>query len=87
MIYEVVDAHAPLSQGDIIDRCQIVVREDDPVSEPLEPVQLEVRVAVLTQACDLAQSRTNRVLVAVVHDAYVLVEKGLPEPYSTRPMS
>lgn len=77
MIYEAIDAEAPLSQGDIIDRCQIVVREDDPVAEKLQPIQLEVRIAVLTQACDLAQSRTNRILVAVVHDAELLVEKGL----------
>lgn len=35
------------------------------------------RVIVLTQACDLAQAKTSKVLVAVVHDAAELVQKGV----------
>jgi hypothetical protein len=35
------------------------------------------RVVVLTQACDLAQTNSSRVLVAQVHDAQKLVEMGV----------
>jgi hypothetical protein len=36
-----------------------------------------VRVVVLTQACDLAQTKANRVLVATVHEAKVLVDRKI----------
>ena len=35
------------------------------------------RVIVLTQACDLAQARADRVLVARVHQAQQLVDEGI----------
>jgi hypothetical protein len=34
-------------------------------------------VVVLTQACDLAQKKATRSLVAVVHDAQRLVDRGI----------
>jgi hypothetical protein len=36
-----------------------------------------VRVVVLTQACDLAQTKATRVLVGVVHGVKRLVERGI----------
>lgn len=33
------------------------------------------RVVVLTQACDLAEKKTNRVLLAIAHEAAALVEQ------------
>ena len=35
------------------------------------------RVVVLTQACDLSQAKSGRVLVAQVHDAQKLVDAGV----------
>lgn len=78
MIYQPVTADAPLSQGDVIDRCPILVwNEPLDAASSLEPEEVEVRVVVLTQACDLAQARASRVLVAVVHSAEGLVSQGI----------
>ena len=64
-----------LSQGDVIDNCPVFVWDD---SEPSHvPVERSIRVIVLTQACDLAQVKAARVLVAVVHDANQLIERGI----------
>ena len=35
------------------------------------------RVIVLTQACDLAQTKTTKVLVALLHAAQLLVDRGV----------
>lgn len=77
MIYEELEADAPLSQGDIIDACPLLfweVSENDPAPQS---VTRPVRVVVMTQACDLAQSKARRVLVAAVHDAKQLVDRGI----------
>lgn len=65
----------PLSQGDVVDECPIFVWDNK--EQSLEAVERSVRVIVLTQACDLAQIKAARVLVAVVHDADKLVEHGV----------
>ncbi len=78
MIYLHVTPDSPLSQGDIIDCCPILVWEDlSTESTALDPVELKLRVIVVTQACDLAQSRVTRVVVAVVHSAQTLVDQGV----------
>jgi hypothetical protein len=79
MIYEHVGEVAPLSQGDILDDCPIVfweVPDDEGASSP-DAKMVQVRAVMLTQACDLAQSKASRVLVAVVHDAQKLVDSGV----------
>lgn len=77
MIYQALAADIPLSQGDIIDRCPIWVRDESPEGIHIEPREIEARVVVLTQACDLAQPRAGRVVVAAVHSAQDLVDRGV----------
>ncbi len=80
MIYREPLAHEALTQGDIFDDCPLLEWE---LASALEAqaqfvsVRSRVRVVVLTQACDLAQAKTTRVLVAVLHNAQHLVEQGL----------
>ena len=65
--------------GDIFDDCPILVWK--PAPPPLDlnvPPEIRIiRVVVLTQACDLAQDKTTRVVVAPVHDAAELVAKNI----------
>ena len=69
-----------LTQGDLLDDCPLVsLSPDEP---PFDPRAMAVqrwlsRVIVLTQACDLAQPKTDLVLVAQVHDVQKLVEAGV----------
>src|SRR5687768_10321465 len=78
MIYQAVTTHVPLSQGDVIDHCPILAWDFEPDAKTAgEPGVFELRVIVLTQACDLAQTRSSRVVVAVVHDAQGLVNRGI----------
>jgi hypothetical protein len=82
VMYELVSAGSPLGQGDIFDDCSIY--GFDPASPPDDldaaPMRWKLRVVVLTQACDLAQQKATRVLVAVVHSAEDLVQKGQLKP-------
>jgi len=76
-MYRQVGPDAPLTQGDIIDGCPLLVWE-----EALPDVQPRAgefigRIVVLTQACDLAQAKTTRVVAALVHDAKQLVDAGI----------
>ncbi len=72
-------AAADLSQGDIIDDCPILVWKlaPPPLDLKVPPEIRIIRVVVLTQACDLAQDKTTRVVVAPVHAAEELVAKNL----------
>lgn len=67
-----------LSQGDILDDCPLVFWEDQTrqVDEGDEPVSQRARVIILTQACDLVNDRTTRVVVAKIHAAADLVRTG-----------
>ena len=69
----------PLSQGDILDSCPLVFWADQTreVAEGDKPQSTRARVLILTQACDLANEKTARAIVAVVHDAAKLVQTGL----------
>jgi hypothetical protein len=68
-----------LSQGDIIDDWPILVWKlsPPPLDLNVPPETRIIRVVVLTQACDLAQDKTTRVVVAPVHDAADLVAKNI----------
>ena len=68
----------PLSQGDILDDCPLVYWADEArhVAEDDQPLSVRARVIILTQACDLANEKTLRGTVAVVHDAAQLVQTG-----------
>ncbi len=78
MIYEQPDLAEPLSQGDVLDDCPILfwaVPSTAPDAQ-LESATTKVRVVVLTQACDLAQTKASRVLVAIVHNVQHLVDRA-----------
>jgi hypothetical protein len=68
-------ASTELSQGDILDRCPILVWKlaPPPLDLDVPPETRIIRIVVLTQACDLAQDKTTRVVVAPVHEAAELV--------------
>jgi hypothetical protein len=80
MIYSTPGAQESLSQGDILDDCPLLYWEFAPSMEaetPPRAVITRARVVVLTQACDLAQPKSTRVLVAIVHQARDLVERSI----------
>jgi hypothetical protein len=68
----------PLSQGDILDACPLIFWADQVrwIDESQKPQSVQSRVIILTQACDLANEKTARAIVAVVHQAQYLVETG-----------
>lgn len=76
----------PLYQGDIIDSCPLIFwtcfQDDDEVIR--KPQEIDVRVIVLTQSCDLDNRKSTRVQVAVVHETAFLVEKGILKPRTIR---
>jgi hypothetical protein len=78
-MYEKPSSTAPLTQGDIIDGCpffDVATSSDSPDARFLA-VPTEGRVIVLTQACDLAQAKTTRTVVAVMHAAAELVARRI----------
>lgn len=68
----------PLSQGDIFEDCPLVFWPDQTrqVAEGDEPESQRARVIILAQACDLANDKATRVVVAQVHAAADLVRLG-----------
>src|SRR5262245_56448237 len=72
-------AASDLSQGDILNECPILVWKLAPPPLDLEvpPEARIIRVVVLTQACDLAQEKTTRVVVAPVYEAAELVARNV----------
>ncbi len=79
MIYDQPGLEIPLSQGDILDECPLLFWEisTSHMDFRAESSTTRVRVVVLTQACDLAQAKATRVLLAVVHNARHLVDRGI----------
>src|SRR5437870_2409310 len=79
MMYVVPTPEESLSQGDILDACPIFGLEVPVGSVDLDaaPARWQERVLVLTQACDLAQTKTTKVLVALLQPAQMLVERGV----------
>lgn len=79
-MYENPKPDVALVQGDLIHDCPIVFWDESTLSSQAESDSATVTVVVLTQSCDLAHTKTNRILVAVVHPAAQLVKKGLLQP-------
>ena len=86
MIYSTPAAVEALNQADIFAACPIFGL--DPAVSKLdldaEPARWLERVIVLSQACDLAQAKTTKVVVALVQSAQVLVDKGILKVPSIR---
>lgn len=78
-MYELPGSDEGLTQGDIIDGCPVFGLDDSGSTVALEsaPVRWQARVLIVTQACDLAQDKITRVVVAMVHPAEDLVRQGL----------
>lgn len=79
MVYEANLTESPLSQGDVIEVCPLFSLDDPNAVTDLavSPVRWQSRIVVMTQACDLAQAKTMRVVVAPVYSAQKLVERGI----------
>jgi hypothetical protein len=78
MIYRRPAQDEPLSQGDIIDHCPLFgLTGEQPIDLAAEPTRWLARIIVVTQACDLAQANTARVVVAIAHAAQDLVDRGI----------
>ncbi len=76
-MYDLPAQDAELTQGDILDSCPIMHWKDTGQSNRWQPTQTTERVVILTQACDLANSKATRVQVAVVHDVRRIVQSGI----------
>src|ERR1700676_4338779 len=78
-LYLAQSVEAPLAQGDILDDCPVFGLDVQVTGLALTaaPARWQERVVVLTQACDLAQTKTTKVLVALLHPAQSLVERGI----------
>lgn len=79
MIYDRPAPEAPPTQGDILLECPLVywemVTADDGSRRPKSVASTE-SVIVLTQTCDLANVKTSKLQVAVVHNTRTLVSDG-----------
>ena len=87
MIYESPAPDALLSQGDIFVDFPLVfwkARRDDLGVLQVQSATSKERVIILTQACDLADAKTTKVQVAVVHTTKKLVADGLIKSQTIR---
>lgn len=75
-MYHRADPSEPLTQGDIIDACPLLVWQTV-LNGPPQASEFTGKIVVLTQACDLAQPKSSRAVVALMHDATKLVAAGL----------
>lgn len=79
------DQSQALTQGDLIDNCPVFYLPFEESESTWEsPLASREKVLVLTQACDLANSKTQRVQVAIVHPAERLVDQGIFKPAAIR---
>lgn len=82
MIYLPTNPDDPIDQADIINDCPIALVTSfdpaDPSAAVLETVP--TRVIVLTQTCDLANTKAAFANVAVTFDAQFLVGEGVYKP-------
>lgn len=85
-MYATVPSSEPLVQGDIIDGCPVFALESASASVDIDgdPKRWKSRVIVLTQACDLAQAKSVRALVALMHTAQDLVNRGAVKATTVR---
>lgn len=79
MIYLPATPDDPLDQGDLFHDCPIAsVDAFDPAAPAVSKLSFSVtRAVVLTQTCDLANSKTPVVNVASVFDADFFIEAGI----------
>jgi hypothetical protein len=86
MIYLIPPPDAPIDQGDIVDGCPILQIAHFDLRFPDSPkVACSIhRVVVLTQTCDLANQRTQRVVAAIVHVAKLLVAQNVVKAADVR---
>ena len=86
MIFAAPSPNDPIEQADIFDACPIfgLDASDKSVDLNATPARWQERVIVLTQACDLAQAKTTKVVVAVVHTAQTLVDRGILKAQAIR---
>lgn len=87
MIYDVPSTDAPLSQGDILGECPLVywiASRDQDGNLSVQSASSKERVIVLTQACDLANTKTSKVQIAVVHETEKLVREAFLKPQTIR---
>jgi hypothetical protein len=79
MIYEALPADESLSQGDIFDECPLfrLHVSEDGIDLAADPARWSARVIVLTQACDLAQAKSTKVLVGMIRSAQDLIAEGV----------
>ncbi|MDB5352156.1 MAG: hypothetical protein JWN86_3403 [Planctomycetota bacterium] len=77
-MYLAVPPQDGLSQGDIIDGCSILDMDPaEPQSGGRSPIIYIARAIILTQECDLHDTRTPRVVIAVVRPCQEIVETGM----------
>jgi hypothetical protein len=78
-MYETATPEDVLSQGDLIDDCPLITIRSWPPDAGANVLSESwtIRVVVLTQACDLAQDKTTRVVVAPIHAAAQLVARNI----------
>ncbi len=79
-MFIVPESDSSLTQGDILNECPLVGLDPSEPTGDLRNIAVQrwrATVIVLTQACDLAQAKSGRVLVAQVHPAQKLVETGV----------
>lgn len=79
MIYNLPTVDDPVDQGDLVEGCPTSIFKNFNVDQ-LESLQADFalrRVLVLTQTCDLANEKSDSILVATVHEAGALVASGL----------
>jgi hypothetical protein len=86
VIYQMPAIHDPLDQGDIIDGCPVLQIARFDTANPNSPQVTcsTQRVVVLTQTCDLANQKTQRITVAIVHDAQWLVDQSIVKAADVR---
>ena len=86
MMYQALAPEEPLSQGDLLDGCPLdrLAEGENTADLDAEPLRWTARVIVLTQACDLAQAKTTKVLVAMLQPVQRLVDKGVLKASAVR---
>lgn len=79
MIYRLPPPDDPLDQGDIIETCPILelTEYDLDGRKPLATTYSLQRILVLTQTCDLANTKARLVVVGIVLDAQALMDKHM----------
>lgn len=86
MIYDVPAPDDSLDQGDIIDGCPILQITKFDRANPTSPqvTCTTHRIVILTQTCDLANQKTQRITAAIVHDAQRLVDQNIVKAADVR---